>query len=174
VFSGSTGTISTSLNGDYGRSATRAGGRLRGAALLKPAQSLAKLATPGPALQVKPNESIVQSGKEVTIAIVDGRLRTSDENTFRFEYDPDILEFKHLDDGQLITAGATKLEGDGNREGTVMFQFTHPDQRAPRTVNLTFVAKSPGVSPVRVELRHSGTVDEASFEAIGSGVVRVR
>ncbi|NJN70168.1 MAG: hypothetical protein HC801_07755 [Nitrospira sp.] len=174
VFSGSTGTISTSLNGDYGRSATRPGGRLRGAALLKPAQSLAKLATPGPALQVKPNESIVQSGKEVTIAIVDGRLRTSDENTFRFEYDPDILEFKHLDDGQLITAGATKPEGDGNREGTVMFQFTHPDQRAPRTVNLTFVAKSPGVSPVRVELRHSGTVDEASFEAIGSGVVRVR
>jgi general secretion pathway protein D len=174
VFSGSAGTLSTSLKGEYGTSSTRFGVPLRGAVLMKPAQSLTKLATPGPALQVKPDESVVRSGKEVTIAIVDGRIRSSGENTFRFEYDPDILEFKRLDDGQLITVGATKSEGDGNRGGTVMFQSAHPDQRAPRTVNLTFVAKAPGVSPVRVELSHSGTADEASSEAIGSGVVRVR
>ncbi len=174
VFSGSAGTISTSLKGEYGTSSTRFGVPLRGAVLMKPAQALTKLATPGPALQVKPNESVVQSGKEVTIAIVDGRIRTSGENTFRFEYDPDILEFKRLDDGQLITVGATKSEGEGNRGGTVMFQSAHPDQRAPRTVNLTFVAKALGVSPVRVELSNSSTADEASSEAIGSGVVRVR
>ena len=174
VFSGSTGTISTSLKGGYGTSSTRLGGPLRGAVLMKPAQSLTKSATPGPALQLKPDDSVVQSGKEVTIAIVDGRIRASGENTFRFEYDPDILEFQRLDDGQLITMGATKTEGDKDRGGAVVFQFAHPDQRAPRTVNLTFVAKAPGVSPVRVELSHSGTADEASSEAVGSGIVRVR
>jgi general secretion pathway protein D len=135
---------------------------------------LTKLATPGPALQVKPDESVVQSGKEVTIAIVDGRIRAFSANIFRFEYDPEILEFKRLDDAQLITMGATKPEGDGNRGGTVMFQLAHPDQRAPRTMNITFVAKAPGVSSVRVELSNSDTADEASSEAIGSGVVRVR
>jgi general secretion pathway protein D len=174
VFFGSTGTISTSLKGDYGRSAARLGVPPRGAVLMKPAQSLTKLATPGPALQVKPDESVAQSGKEVTIAIVDGRIRASSANIFRFEYDPEILEFKRLDDAQLITMGATKPEGDGNRGGTVMFQLAHPDQRAPRTMNITFVAKAPGVSPVRVELSNSDTADGASSEAIGSGVVRVR
>ncbi len=174
VFFGSAGTISTSLKGEDGTSSTRRGAPPRGAVLMKPAQSLTKLATPGPALQVKPDESVVQSGKEVTIAIVDGRIRASGENTFKFEYDPDILEFIRLDDGQLITVDASKSEGDRNRGGAVMFQLAYPDQRAPRTVYLTFVAKAPGVSPVRVELSHSDTADEASFEAIGSGVVRVR
>ncbi len=174
VFSGSVGTISASLKGEYGTSSTRLGVPSRGAVLMKPAQSLTQLAMPGPTLQVKPNESVVQSGKEVTIAIVDGRIRASGENAFRFEYDTDILEFKRLDDGQLIAVGATKTDGDGNRGGTVLFQVAHLDQRAPRTVNLTFVAKAPGVSPIRVELSYSGTADEPSSEAVGAGVVRVR
>ncbi|MGE0471480.1 MAG: putative General secretion pathway protein D [Candidatus Nitrospira kreftii] len=161
VFSGSAGS-------------NRLGAPLRGAVLMKPAQSLTKLATPGPALQLKPDDSVVQSGKEVTIAIVDGRIRASGENTFRFEYDPDILEFQRLDDGQLVTMGETTTERDKDRAGAVVFQLAHPDQRAPRTMNLTFVAKAPGVSPVRVELSHSGTADEASSEAVGSGIVRVR
>ncbi|MDH4083705.1 MAG: hypothetical protein OEW13_11175 [Nitrospira sp.] len=174
AFSGSTRKISTPLKSDHRRSDTQLGLSPSGAMQKNPAQSLTKLATPGPALQLKPDESVVQSGKEVTIAIVDGRIRASGKHTFRFEYDPDILEFTRLDDGQLITMGETKPEGDGNRGGAVMFHLAHPDQRAPRTVNLTFVAKAPGVSPLRVELSNSGTGDEATTEAIGSGVVRVR
>lgn len=172
VFTGSTGKRSASLKGDHGRSATQLGMTPKGVAQVNPVQSLTELATPGPALKIKPDEAVVQTGKKVRMAIVDGRLRASVESTFRLEYDPEILEFKGLGDAQLLPMDATT---DGTRAGTILFQLAHPDQRPPRTLNLTFVAKAPGVSPVRVELSDSDSaVDEASSRAVGSGVVRVR
>jgi len=135
--------------------------------------SLTELATPGPLLKVKPAEAVVQAGKEVRMVIVDGRIRGSDADTFRLEYDPEILEFKELADAKLLPGGETT---DGNRVGTLMFQQVHPDQRSPRAMNFTFVGKAPGVSPVRVELSSSDFVAEAeaSSRVTGSGVVRVR
>src|SRR5690606_27828580 len=100
----------------------------KGAAQVSPVQSLTELATPGPVLKVKPDEAVVQVGKEVRMAIIDGRLRASVESTFRLEYDPEVLEFKGLDDAQLLTPRATT---DGNRAGIIMFQLAHPDQRSP-------------------------------------------
>jgi hypothetical protein len=41
-------------------------------------------------------------------------------------------------------------------------------------VSVTFVAKAPGVSPVRVELAGSGGEGQAPASEIGTGVVRVR
>ena len=172
TFSGSTSKISTPWHGKHGRSANQLVMASKGAAQVSPVQSLTELATPGPVLKVKPDEAVVQVGKEVRMAIIDGRLRASVESTFRLEYDPEVLEFKGLDDAQLLTPRATT---DGNRAGTIMFQLAHPDQRPPRTLNLTFAAKAPGVSPVHVGLSDSdSTVDEASSRTTGSGVVRVR
>ena len=172
AFSGSTSKISTPWHGKHGRSANQLVMASKGAAQVSPVQSLTELATPGPVLKVKPDEAVVQVGKEVRMAIIDGRLRASVESTFRLEYDPEVLEFKGLDDAQLLTPRATT---DGNRAGTIMFQLAHPDQRPPRTLNLTFAAKAPGVSPVHVGLSDSdSTVDEASSRTTGSGVVRVR
>jgi len=167
AFSGSTTKISTSLQGDRGRPANRLGMTPKGATQVNPVQPLTELATPGPVLEVKPDDAVVQTGKEVRIAIVDARIRASGADTFRLEYDPEILEFKGLGDAKLLPRGETT---DGNRVRTLMFQPVHPDQRSPRAVNLTFVGKAPGVSPVRVELSSS----EASSRATGSGVVRVR
>ncbi|MBX3303609.1 MAG: hypothetical protein KF693_15440 [Nitrospira sp.] len=171
VFTGSTGKKSPSLKGDHGRSATQPGMTSKGATQVNPVQSLTELATPGPVLKIKPDDAVVQTGKEVSMVIVDGRLRASVEGTFRLEYDPEILEFKGLGDAQLLHDATT----GGTRAGTIMFQLAHPDQRPPRTLNLTFVAKAPGVSPVRVGLSGpDSAVDEASAKSTGSGVVRVR
>ena len=167
AFSGSTTKISTSLQGDRGRPANRLGMTPKGATQVNPVQPLTELATPGPVLEVKPDDAVVQTGKEVRMVIVDARIRASGADTFRLEYDPEILEFKGLGDAKLLPRGETT---DGNRVGTLMFQQVHPDQRSPRAINLTFVGKAPGVSPVRVELSSS----EASSRATGSGVVRVR
>ena len=167
AFSGSTTKISTSLQGDRGRPANRLGMTPKGATQVNPVQPLTELATPGPVLEVKPDDAVVQTGKEVRMVIVDARIRASGADTFRLEYDPEILEFKELGDAKLLPRGETT---DGNRVGTLMFQQVHPDQRSPRAMNFTFVGKAPGVSPVRVELSSS----EASSRATGSGVVRVR
>lgn len=172
VFSGSTRAISIPWHGNHGRSANQPVMTPKGATPVNPVQSLTELATPGPVLKVKPEEAVVQVGKEVRMAIVDGRIRAAVESSFRLEYDPKILEFKGLDDAQLLSPSATT---DGNRAGTIMFQLAHPDQRPPRTLNLTFVAKAVGVSPIRVGLSDSdSTADEASSRVTGSGVVRVR
>lgn len=174
VFSGSTRTISTSLKSDDGRSDAQRGLPSNGAMQKNPSQSFATLGTPGPAVQVKPDDAVVQFGKEVRIAIVDGRIRASGENTFRVEYDPEILEFTRLDDARLITRSETRADGHGIRGHDIVFHLADPAQLPPRTVNLIFVAKAPGVSPIRVEITESGTTDKALSGMVGSGVVRVR
>jgi general secretion pathway protein D len=172
VFTGLTGKKSTSLKDEGRRSAHEHGMTPKDAVQVNSVQSLTALATPSPLLKIKPDEAVVQVGEEVRMSIVDGRLRAPATNTFALEYDPEILEFKGLGDAQLLSTGATT---DGTRAGTIMFQLAHPDQRPPRTLNLTFVAKAPGVSPVRVGLSDSDSAgDDAFSRAEGSGVVRVR
>lgn len=144
-----------------------------GATQMNPVQSLTERGTPSPVLTVEPDDAVVQTGREVRMVIVDARIQASDAETFRLEYDPEILEFKGLGDARLLLRGETI---DGNRTGTLMFQLVHPDQRSPRAIPLTFVGKTPGVSPVRVELSSSDFVSdvETSSRVAGSGVVRVR
>lgn len=171
MFSGSTRMISTPSHGDHRRSGNRHDLTPKASAQVSPVQSLTELATPGPVLKVNPDEAVVQVGKEVRMAIVDGRIRATVESTLRLEYDPEILEFKGLDDAHLLPPSATT---NGNRAGTVMFQLARLDQLPPRTLNLTFVAKAPGVSPVRVGLSDSDSAVDVSSRATGSGIVRVR
>ena len=129
---------------------------------------LADAAIPGPLLAIQPDETAVQSGKEIKLAIIDARLRATDEQVFRLEYDPKVLQFKRLSEAEMIAPGV-----EGEPDGTVAFRLARPSQRAPRSVGVIFVAKSPGVSPVRVELTGSDGEPPASSE-IGKGVVRVR
>ncbi|NJL17192.1 MAG: hypothetical protein HC938_08335 [Nitrospira sp.] len=74
----------------------------------------------------------------------------------------------------MITRSETRAEGHGIRGHDIVFHLADPAQLPPRTVNLTFVAKAPGVSPIRVEITESGTADKALSGTVGSGVVRVR
>lgn len=138
------------------------------------ANALAQAAVPDPPLSVRPDETAIQMGKEVDLVIVDGRLRASDENVFTLEYDPTVLQFKRLGDATVMSRpGASATDGKPSH-GAVMFRLAKPSQRAPRSVTVTFVAKAPGVSPIRVELAGpAGERPDLAMEA-GEGVVRVR
>ncbi len=174
VFSGSSSKMPALMGGATAKNIFRdtvmekANGRQRGD------RSLAQLATPGPQVVIKPEDSIVQFGKEVTLSIVDGQLRPSGESAFRLEYDPSILQFKRLDDAELTRNGEVARASSEKEPGSIMFHVAHSAGQVPRTVGVTFLAKAPGVSPVRVELLDSGTPVQASLGAVGTGVVRVR
>jgi general secretion pathway protein D len=135
---------------------------------------LSQLAVPDPLLTIQPDESATQSGKEIKLAIVDGRIRASDQNVFKLEYDPKILQFKRLGEAEVISTSDTPSGDNSEPAGTIAFRLTRPSQRAPRSVSVTFVAKAPGVSPVRVELAGSDGEGQVPASEIGTGVVRVR
>jgi general secretion pathway protein D len=159
---------------EYGKLSTHGDAGVRDAGYTSMAESLTQLATPEPLLIIKPEEAIVQSGKEVRLSISDGRINVSDHSTFKLDYDSAILHFKRLDNAEAINIGKTMAADRGEQRGTITFQFTRPTQRSPRTVSVTFEAKAPGVSPIRVELTRSSNTAQASTEIAGTGVVRVR
>jgi general secretion pathway protein D len=165
----------SALGGSEQRKVSAHGGAMtKDAGPTSMAQSLAQLATPDPLLAVKPEEAVVQSGKEIRLSVIDGRIGVSGEHTFKLDYDPEILRFKRLDNAELIDTGETTTTDNVGHAGTITFHVAHLAQRVPRTMNVIFVAKAPGVSPIRVELADSGRVAQASPEVVGTGVVRVR
>jgi general secretion pathway protein D len=136
--------------------------------------SLAQLASPDPVLAIHPDESAVRFGKEIKLSIVDGRLSASDQNLVKLEYDPKILQFKRLDEAELVSPSGVLPGDQDSAVGTVAFRLARPAQRAPRSVSVVFVAKALGVSPIRVELVGSDGDGRAASSEIGTGVVRVR
>lgn len=175
MFSSAARKVSTSPgNGSGAHSSSTGGTATKGAEGTKTSRSLSQLAAPDPLLAIQPDESAVQSGTEVKLAIVDGRIRASDQNVFTLEYDPKILQFKRLGEAEIVGASDAPTGSNGDTVGTIAFRLARPSQRAPRSMSVTFVAKAPGVSPVRVELADSGGEGQVSSSEIGTGVVRVR
>ncbi len=125
-------------------------------------------------LALQPEEIAVPVGKEVKLTLLDGRIRAGDQQVFKLEYDPTILEFRSLGDAEVVNPSSLESADTGSSmAGTVMFRLAHPDQRAPRSVSVVFMTKAPGVSPVRVELAGVGE-GSASVSEIAKGVVKVR
>ncbi|WP_145976371.1 secretin N-terminal domain-containing protein [Nitrospira moscoviensis] len=124
---------------------------------------LSDAAVPGPVLAIQPDETAVQAGREIKLAIIDARLKATPGQTLKLEYDPKVLRFTGLTDAEI-------LGDDTAPDGSVTFRLAKPSDRAPRSVSATFWGKAPGVSPVRVELAGS-TSDAAEF---GKAIVRVR
>lgn len=176
MFSSSARKASASLgNGHRGSfSSSTNGAATKGAEETSPSRSLSQLAVPDPLLAIQPDESAIQSGTEIKLAIVDARIRASGQNVFNLEYDPKILQFKRLGETGIVSTSEASSADNGDPAGKIAFRLARPSQRAPRSVSVTFVAKAPGVSPVRVELAGSGSEDQPSSKEIGSGVVRVR
>jgi general secretion pathway protein D len=175
MFSTPTRKVSMSLgSGQGGSSVSTTGVATKGTDQANPGRSLTQLATPGPILAIQPDESAVQSGKEVRLAIVDGRLSATERNVFKVEFDPKILQFKQIGEAELISASDSPPGSNGDQSGSITFKLARPSQRAPRSVNVTFVAKAPGVSPIRVELAGPAADGQAASSDIGTGVVRVR
>jgi general secretion pathway protein D len=144
----------------------------------KQVASLARLASVGPVASIKPDASIVDVGKEFKLAIQDERLRPTADGVFQLHYDPKVLEFKSLVHGERIQLDTfQELESSlQSGEGTVVFKVAASAPLAVgggRTVTATFIAKSPGVSPVDVVLKDA-IGDSSSSSPDGKGIVRVR
>ncbi len=159
---------------EHGKISTHGGALTKGSGQTSMARSLALLATPDPVLAIKPEEAVVHSGKEIRLSIVDGRISASGESTFELEYDPGILQFKRLDNAELINTNETTPVDNDRQAGAITFHFARPAQRSPRTMDVIFVAKALGVSPIRVELTDSRGAKQMSPQLVGTGVVRVR
>lgn len=175
LFSGSVNKVGTSLKHGFGENSSSTGSKVGALEDAKSTRVFEQMAVPDPLLTIRPEESAIRSGKEIKLAVVDGRITASDHAVFRLEYDPKVLQFKRLAEAEMIDAPGAQLEESvEGRAGTISFRLMRPTQRAPRTANVTFVAKAPGVSPVRVELVVPGRDSQALTPPVGTGIVRVR
>lgn len=174
VFSSPSRKVSVLGGSEHGNGSTHGGVLTKDAGPTNRVGSLTQLATSDPLLVIKPGEAVVQTGKEIRLSIVDGRLGVSGEGTFKLEYDPGVLRFKRLDNAELIDTNETTTGENVEQTGTIAFHFAHQIQHSRRTINVTFVALAPGVSPIRVEPADSGSAVHAVPEVAGTGVVRVR
>jgi general secretion pathway protein D len=142
------------------------------------AASLTPMASLGSVASIKPDASVIQMGKEFKLAINDERLRPTAEGVFQLQYDPQVLEFRKLLNGEVIQADGVGGQASNSPEtqvGMVAFKVAPSVRQAGgRTVTVTFYAKAPGVSPVRVALVDSTAESSKAPLQEGKGIVRVR
>ncbi|MGH7216386.1 MAG: secretin N-terminal domain-containing protein [Nitrospiraceae bacterium] len=142
------------------------------------AASLIPMASVGAVASIRPDESVIQTGKEFKLAINDERLRPTADGIFQLQYDPQVLEFRSLLNGEIIQAGRTGRQASSSLEtqvGMVAFKVAPSARQAGgRAVTVTFYAKAPGVSPVRVGLVDSPMESSTVPLEEGKGIVRVR
>ncbi len=141
------------------------------------AASLTPLNSVGAVASIRPNESVIQMGKEFKLAINDERLRPTAEGVFQLQYDPQVLELRTLLNGEVIQDGTgdQTSRSPETQAGTVAFKVAPSARQAGgRTVTATFYAKASGVSPVRVALVDSAAGSSTALSQEGKGIVRVR
>jgi general secretion pathway protein D len=139
--------------------------------------SLTKMLAVGPVAVIKPNDSVVEVGKEFRIAIQDERLRPEKGGLFHLRYDPKVLDLKALVDAELIQLDPEELPPSDVSETIVAFRVQASAPHAAtggRTVTARFMAKAPGVSPIRVALMNPNGDVAAGAPPDGKGIVRVR
>ena len=171
--------ISMMGGGVSGAGLSPSGGRAKGEIGGKAAAaSLTPLASVGAVASIRPDESVIQMGKEFKLAINDERLRPTAEGVFHLQYDPQVLEFRTLLNGEVMRSDGTGEQAFSSPEkqaGTVAFKVASSARQAGgRTVTVTFYAKAPGVSPVRVALVDSAAESSTASSQEGKGIVRVR
>ena len=179
-WSGTDSTYATSpLFSPQGKKISMMGGMaIRGMGGKAAAASLTPLASAGAVASIRPDESVIQVGKEFKLAINDERLRPTAGGVFQLQYDPKVLEFRTIRNGEVIASDGTGDQASSSSEtkvGTVAFKVAPSARQAGgRTVTVTFYAKAPGVSPVRVALVDSAAESSTAASQEGKGIVRVR
>jgi len=177
-WSGTDSSYATSpLFAPKGKKISMMGGGVSGAGVSS-SGGPAKGGMAGAVVSIRPDESVIQMGKEFKLAISDERLRQTAEGVFQLQYDPKVLEFRTLLNGEVIQSDGTGEQGSRSSEtkaGTVAFKVAPSARHAGgRTVTVTFYAKAPGVSPVRVALVDSAAESSTASSQEGKGIVRVR
>lgn len=132
-------------------------------------------------LSIRPSELAAESGKEFSIELTVAQLQSLREGTLRLDYDPQILEFRKVTNGQLLKQGdpAASLTATTNQDvGAIdlkMKRHASPIGGDGELARVVFSAKAPGVSPLRVELsRQPGYGGFYGPPQPGTAIVRVR
>ncbi|MEQ1793982.1 MAG: secretin N-terminal domain-containing protein [Nitrospira sp.] len=191
-WSGTDSTYATSpLFSPQGKRVSTMGGRASGAGLSSSGgdatngaagkaaiASLTPLASVGAVVSIKPDESVIQMGREFKLTINDERLRPTADGIFHLQYDPQVLEFKTILNGEVVPIsdpGEQPSSSPAIQAGMIAYRVAPSARQAGvRTVMVTFYAKTPGVSPVRVVLVNSAVDASLAWSQEGTGIVRVR
>lgn len=138
-------------------------------------------AAEGPSLSVSPADFTTAVNKSFQIALLADKLAGLERGVVSVLFDPQILEFKGVVQGQLLRQGDgnTSLEVSTDQAGGSLQLTMSRDGPAiggagPLAV-LTFAAKAPGVSTVSVEMPTiTNQGKPGARPAPGRGVVRIR
>src|SRR5262245_2170851 len=170
-------TAMTKVRGTNVSSAEPAPTIQHGGTAKTPPASLAKMLTVGPVASVTPNDSVVEVGKEFKLTIHDERLRPDKHGLFHLQYDPNVLDLKSLIDAEVIHMDPAELPQSAFAEAIVAFRVGASAPRAAtggRKVTAKFIAKAPGVSPIRVAFMNPDREVTSGTPPDGKGIVRVR
>jgi general secretion pathway protein D len=126
---------------------------------------------------VQPADLAVSVGKEFKIDVMAKRARGITGEALALAFDPRVVEFREATEGELLGGMRNKASiTSHSTEGAVELRFHKPStipMSEGRLVSLTFAAKAPGVSPVRVTIGGE-TQEPSDLSRAGKGVVRVR
>jgi general secretion pathway protein D len=129
-------------------------------------------------LAIQPGDATVQTGKEFRVDVLAKQLHGVDVETFALSFDPKIVEFRDATLGEVLSAEAGKAAvAVTSGEGIVELRLprsTSATREDGRLLRLTFLAKAPGVSPLRLQMLKHGGGDSPEGVGEAKGVVRVR
>ena len=136
--------------------------------------------TQGLQLSLQPADVTVQVDKEVRVDVMAAHAQGFDTETLTLEFDPKVLEFRDATLGEVLgtEAGKAPVAATSSLADGVVELRLHRSAGATkddgRLLRFTFLAKTPGVSTVRLHTaKHTGA--DTSQEPVDvTGVVRVR
>ena len=136
--------------------------------------------TQGLQLSLQPADVTVQVDKEVRVDVMAAHAQGFDTETLTLEFDPKVLEFRDATLGEALgtEAGKAPVAATSSLADGVVELRLHRSAGATkddgRLLRVTFLAKTPGVSTVRLHTaKHTGA--DTSQEPVDvTGVVRVR
>jgi hypothetical protein len=131
-------------------------------------------------LSMQPADAVVQVGKEFRVDVIGKHVLGLETETFALDFDPKILEFRDAAQGEVLGTEAGKaavVVAPHATEGTIelrLHRSTSATKDEGRLLRLTFLAKAPGVSSLRLMgAKHAG-IEGSEEAAEAKGVVRVR
>ena len=136
--------------------------------------------TQGLQFSLQPADVTVQVDKEVRVDVMAAHAQGFDTETLTLEFDPKVLEFRDATLGEVLgpEAGKAPVAATSSLADGVVELRLHRSAGATkddgRLLRVTFLAKTPGVSTVRLHTaKHTGA--DTSQEPVDvTGVVRVR
>ena len=137
-------------------------------------------AAPGFQLSLQPADVTVQTDKEVRMDVMAAHAHGFDTETLTLEFDPKILEFRDATLGEVLgtDAGKAPVAATSSLANGLVELRLHRSAGATkddgRLLRVTFLAKTPGVSTIRLHTVKQTGVETSQEPVDVTGVVRVR